>query len=126
MQILEDPFEMLETMRNETFLIDFYEARAFYRKVLNSSESLQKDYATQEALEGLLDKAYVAYECALNRQAHAILCRHDGGAECDYLEILSEALSYMAESQLYSKKLIAQLECFGIKKPGGYNYFGAY
>lgn len=110
--LMADPNDICEAMKMEAFFVFYYQARDAYRRVLNSSEVLQQDYASQVALEELLSQAYTSYEKAVNRSSYAYMCKYEGGTESDYLDLMGEALSYLAESQLYSKRLIAQLSYY--------------
>ena len=60
----------------------------------------------------MLDNAYTAYEKAVNRSSYAYMSKYEGGSEEEYLSLISEALSYLAESQLYSKRMVTQLEYY--------------
>ena len=109
---MDDPNAICEAMKMETFFVFYYRARDTYRRVLNASEVLQKDFASQVAFESMLDNAYTAYEKAVNRSSYAYMSKYEGGSEEEYLSLISEALSYLAESQLYSKRMVTQLEYY--------------
>lgn len=110
--LMDDPNDICEAMKMETFFVFYYRARDTYRRVLNASEVLQKDFASQVAFESMLDNAYTAYEKAVNRSSYAYMSKYEGGSEEEYLSLISEALSYLAESQLYSKRMVTQLEYY--------------
>ena len=110
--LMDDPNDICEAMKMETFFVFYYRARDTYRRVLNASEVLQKDFASQVAFESMLDNAYTAYEKAVNRSSYAYMSKYEGGSEEEYLSLISEALSYLAESQLYSKRMVTQLKYY--------------
>lgn len=108
----DDPMSMTRAMQERTFNI-YVEARNKLRTVINRDKGLQRDYASRTAFENLLDEAYLEYERGMDRISFAYMNQYRKmGTSDDYLMLVGEAMSYFAKTQVYSRKLMTELDYY--------------
>lgn len=110
----DDMNATVELMMMDAFFGCYHTVRGEYLRVRNASKALQQDYASQTALVELLDESYRNYETGMNKWSHAYMSKDEGNEEQEYIDLISEAITCLGKAQVYAKKLISQLELYGV------------
>ena len=112
--IADDISTMIELMMIDAFFMNYHPIRAEFLRVRNASKTLRQDFASQVALEELLNTSYRSYEEALNKWAFAYIDKHKKGENSNYFRLMGQAMTCLGKSQLYVKRLMTQLSMYEV------------